>query len=258
MKLGLLGSQISYSLSPVIHQFLLSEHQIDGEYTCIDISPTDFGKETIAQLSTYKGLNVTIPYKEKIQSFYQDAIYSKEAQSIQAVNCIHYEKDHITFHNTDAYGFIQPLLEHTHHRQKKALILGNGGAMKAVKYALENEYPQMEMHIVGRNKHHEEEILYSDIQKLCLSEYGLIVNTTPINPYQFSKLNNNTILYDLNYRNEKCQFLFDHPNTIHINGIAMLVYQAIRSFEIWNGCQVSNKIIQKLFKEIEVQYGIKQ
>lgn len=259
MKFALIGSKISYTLSPFIHHFLLQEHNIDGEYDCIDITPDQLSGLLTHQIHQYRGINVTTPFKENIIQHFEHAVTSPETNIIQAVNCIHIEPNQmITLYNTDVYGFIQPLLKYSCHINKKALILGNGGAMKAVKYALNKEYPKMDIHVAARNKHNGYEILYDNLTQLNFTEYGLIINTTPISPYQFHDLDNETILYDLNYRIEKCQFLREHPNTIHINGIAMLVYQAVQSFEIWNNCHVKQSTIEKLFKEIEVEYGIKQ
>lgn len=257
MQFALLGSSISYSLSPFIHQFLLHHHKIIGEYTIIDILPSDLSTDFLEKISPYTGLNITIPYKEEVLKYFSSSCYSPEVCEIQAANCIDFTGNTAVLHNTDAYGFIQPLRLYTSHEQKKVLILGNGGAMKAIRYALYAQYPEIEITVAARNQHTAAEIQYSDIGDLNISEYGLIINTTPVSPYQFTTLSEQTILYDLNYRDENCMFLHNHPNTIHINGITMLVYQAVKSFEIWHKCHVKKTLIDTLFKEIEVHYGIK-
>lgn len=257
MQFGLVGSQISYSLSPFIHTFLLEYYNVEATYVCIDIPLERFDADIQSELLKYRGVNVTIPYKQHIMSHYKNACMSNEVSAIGVTNCIDIQENQITLHNTDIYGFIQPLLKYTRHRHKKTLILGSGGAMKAAHYALATTYPQMEIKVVSRNPKLDE-ISYDLLAEIDIENYGLIINTTPISPYQFKDLAPETILYDLNYRDEKCQFLHLHPDTIHINGIAMLVYQAVRSFEIWNKCKVESSIIENLFKEIEVQYGIKQ
>lgn len=258
MKFGLIGTNISYSISPFIHTFLLDAYGIEAGYELIDIPDEKQLKAFLhSQRSNYRGLNVTIPYKQMILTCYNDVQLSAEVQAIGSTNCLDIQTDHVFLHNTDAYGFIQPLLQYTQHHNKKTLILGNGGAMKAVYYALKQTYPTMMIDVVARTPRNQE-LTYTDLTPKMIDCYGLIVNTTPVSPYQFKQLKTDTILYDLNYRIERCQFLNQHPDTIHINGITMLVYQAVRSFEIWHQCDVDQLIIDKLFKEIEVEYGIKQ
>lgn len=257
MKFGLVGAQIAYSLSPFIHQFLLDAHQIQGTYQTLDMQPDRLEmEESIRELKTYNGLNITIPYKETMLELFPQAVLSEEVKAIQAVNCIHIQQHEMTFHNTDYYGFLQPLSDYQI-QGTTAIILGNGGGMKAVKYALEQAYPTLKIIVAARNQHNGYETLYTDLNRIDTNTIGLVVNTTPVSPYQWNNLSDNTIVYDLNYRLEKCQILFDHPNTIHITGLRMLVYQAIRSFEIWNQCHVTQSTIERLFKGIEVQYGIK-
>lgn len=257
MKLGLIGNNISYSLSPFIHTFLLNHMHVSGTYELIDLSELEFAKLTIATLKSYDGLNVTIPYKTEIIEKFTNPRLTETVLKMQAANCLHIQNDNVTCYNTDGYGFIQPLLQRKDFSPKQVLILGTGGAMKAVKLALEETYPSCHIQIASR-KPTKTQIAYCDLAIQDTSQFDLIVNTTPVCPYQFSNLKQDVILYDLNYRDEKCQFLHLHPQAEHINGITMLVYQAIKSFEIWNDCIVNSEIIRQLFTEIEVNYGIKQ
>lgn len=257
MKLGLIGRDISYSLSPFIHTFLLKKMNVSGRYELIDLSESEFLNLTENNLNAYTGLNITIPYKTEIIEKLINPTLTETVLKMQATNCLHIQNDNVTCYNTDGYGFIQPLLQRKDFSPKKVLILGTGGAMKAVKLALEETYPSCHIQIASR-KPTKTQIAYCDLALQDTSQFDLIVNTTPVCPYQFSNLKQDVILYDLNYRDEKCQFLHLHPQTEHINGIAMLVYQAIKSFEIWNDCIVNSEIIKQLFTEIEVHYGIKQ
>lgn len=257
MQYGLIGEQISYSLSPFIHRFLFKKYQIDATYETLDMDCAMFTDKIEDIRSAYRGVNVTIPYKKSIQHHFPNALWSQEASAIGAVNCVRFEEDQVLFYNTDSYGFIQPLLGRHINEEKKMLILGNGGAMQAVFYALKNQYRHTQIDICARHPK-SGQMSFEQLDQFDHTDYSLIVNTTPVSPYVFNKLDQSVILYDLNYRVETCHFLHKHQQYTHINGIEMLVYQAVKSFEIWNKCNVKQSIILELFAEIEVHYGIKQ
>jgi shikimate dehydrogenase len=187
------------------------------------------------------GLNVTIPYKEKIIS-YLDVI-SKKAAKIGAVNCIKFTPNGMTKgYNTDCYGFkksLKPLLQ-PHHQ--KALILGTGGASKAVAFALD------ELGIlytfVSRSKK-ENALDYKYINATTFDNYQIIINCTPLGtfpaidefpPLPFDFFTPEHIAFDLIYNPEETQFLrrAKANGAITKNGYEMLELQAEKSWKIWN------------------------
>ena len=185
------------------------------------------------------GLSVTIPYKEKIIS-YLDSL-SPEAQEIKAVNCIKIFEGKRTGFNTDIFGFknsLVPLLQKQHH---KALIFGSGGASKAVAYVLKKL--SLDFKVVSRKKTNG--LTYEEITPQMLSEYFLLINTTPLGMFPdvngsvnipYHLLTPRHLLYDLIYKPQQTEFLRKgkEAGSQIKNGYEMLILQAEKSWEIWN------------------------
>ena len=197
--------------------------------------------EIINKTKGLVGLNVTIPYKESILPFL-DKI-SKNAKKIGAVNCISISKNKkLRGYNTDFYGFkksIQPLLKKHH---KKALILGTGGASKAVAFALKKL--NIEFDFVSRNPS-EYEIGYKEINAAIFIEYQIIINTTPLGTFpnisespklDYSLFTTKHIAFDLVYNPEESVFLkkAKKSGATTKNGYEMLINQAEKAWLIWN------------------------
>lgn len=239
---GLIGKNIGYSFSK---KYFTDKFENEGLQNC---SYENFDLQIITQFPviiknnpSLKGLNVTIPYKEKIIP-YLDKL-NKKAAKIGAVNCIKItKKGKLKGFNTDYYGFkksLQPLLQ-PHH--KKALILGTGGASKAVAYALE-ELGIMYT-FVSRSK--KENVLhYKYINATTFDNYQIIINCTPLGtfphveeypPIPYDYFTNNHIAFDLIYNPEATTFLnFAKARGAQTkNGYEMLVFQAEKGWEIWN------------------------
>ena len=189
----------------------------------------------------FGGINVTIPYKEAVMK-YLDEI-DADAQKIGAVNTIKITDDNrLVGYNTDFYGFINSIKPLVKNHHKKALILGTGGASKAIAYAFSEM--NIEYKFVSR-KVSEGMLLYSMLNQQNMEEYTIIVNCTPIGthpninecpniPYQF--LSDKHLLFDLIYNPEITKFLSEGQKrgaTIK-NGLEMLQLQAEKSWEIWN------------------------
>ena len=243
IKFGLIGKNISYSFSKkyFTEKFKLL-HFDNCEYLNFDIpSIKDFPK-TISETKGLKGLNVTIPYKEEIIP-YLDKL-SKNAKIIGAVNTITIsKKKKLKGHNTDYYGFkkaIKPLLE-THH--KKALILGTGGASKAIAFAFKKL--KIEYDFVSRNPN-EFQFNYEELNQEIFEEYQIIVNTTPVGthpnindapPLDYNLFTKNHIAFDLVYNPEETSFLkkAKEQGAKTKNGYEMLIFQAEKAWSIWNG-----------------------
>lgn len=241
---GLVGKDISYSFSKGFFsdKFInlgLGNH----EYINFDLEKIDDLSKIVYRFGiSLKGLNVTIPYKQDVVQ-YLDKI-DATAKEIGAVNTVRItKKGHLKGYNTDVVGFrnsIYPLLK-SHHT--KALILGTGGASKAISYVFKQlgiDYLK-----VSRQASNKGEISYSDITEELLNEYTIIVNSSPVGtfpnrkhkpaiPYQY--ITNKHLLYDLIYNPKQTAFLKEGvKNGAQIkNGFEMLELQAEESWRIWN------------------------
>ncbi|MHA7057787.1 shikimate dehydrogenase family protein [Aquimarina sp. M1] len=237
---GLLGKNIGYSFSRNYFSDKFKKENLDNEYKNFDIEKIDDLK-TIVQDSDIKGMNVTIPYKEEIIP-YLDAL-DPIAQEIGAVNVIKFENNRrLTGYNSDYYGFtesLKPLLNDT---IKKALILGTGGASKAVAFALTKL--NIKHTFVSRNPDFGE-LSYNDLDEDIIRHCKLIINCTPLGthpeidncpdlPYEYLGIHH--VLYDLIYNPEETTFMKKgkEKGAITSNGLKMLILQAERSWEIWN------------------------
>lgn len=219
-KYGLIGYPLGHSFSKSYFNEKFENEGINAEYINFEIPTLDSLPEILASNPELKGLNVTIPYKEKVIS-YLDSI-SPEARAIGAVNVIRVDhKGNDTYlkgFNSDVIGFtksIEPLLERFH---KKALILGTGGASKAVNFGLKSL--GLETVFVSRFER-PGTIQYSQITPDIIQEYNVIVNCTPCGMYPhidecpqlpYEAMTSKNILYDLLYNPDETLFMKKEPN----------------------------------------------
>lgn len=207
-----------------------------------DILPLVKGNDNLA------GLNVTIPYKQAVIPFLDEL--DDEAADIGAVNTIKISRNDKDFllkgYNTDIYGFENPLISVLNENHKNALILGTGGASKAVAYILKKN--GIEYKYVSRNPRDTSIISYDDLTPTFVAQYRIIINTSPVGMYPeindkpdipYEILNEEYILYDLIYNPEKTLFLKEGEkrDAIIINGLPMLYKQAEKAWHIWNSYQ---------------------
>ena len=242
LKFGLIGRNISYSFSKkyFTEKFKIS-HFDNCEYKNYDIESINEFPKIISENKGCKGFNVTIPYKEEIIPMLDKL--SKTAKKIGAVNCITIsKKKKLKGYNTDYYGFkktIQPLLKEHH---KKALILGTGGASKAIAYALRKL--KIEYDFVSRSPDGFQ-FDYADLNAKVFKEYHIVINTTPLGTHpnfenypnlDYSLFTKKHIAFDLIYNPEETIFLkkAKENNAKTKNGYDMLIIQAERSWKIWN------------------------
>lgn len=240
---GLLGRNISYSFSrgyftDKFHNLHLNNHS----YVNFDIQHCNEFPAIISSEKNLKGLNVTIPYKQEIIPFLNEL--DETAKQIGAVNTIKITKNNtLKGYNSDVVGFeksIKPLLKNHH---QKALILGTGGASKAVAYVFQKN--NISFQFVSRNPDALNEISYQNLTQEIIESHTIIVNCSPLGtspniekfpdiPYQF--LTQQHLLYDLIYNPEETVFLSKGKKegaTIK-NGLEMLQLQAEESWRIWN------------------------
>lgn len=240
---GLLGKDISYSFSrgyfsEKFKKLGLKNHK----YINLDLPKIENFPNAIKEINDLKGINVTIPYKQDVFK-YLDKI-DKTARKIGAVNTIKFTKrGNLKGYNTDFFGFensLKPLLKNHH---KRALILGTGGASKAIAYVLKKN--NIKYKFVSRFPKGKKDISYNDISEKTLKKHQIIINCTPIGtspniekspniPYQF--ITKNHLLYDLIYNPTETTFLSKgkEKGAIIKNGLQMLELQAEKSWEIWN------------------------
>lgn len=237
-KFGLIGKSLSHSFSPgYFKEKFKREHILDAEYRLYELDRIDQIKHLFE--IPVSGLNVTIPYKEVVIPWLD--ILSDEARDIGAVNTIKYCKGKWVGYNTDAYGFESSLLPHLGSLSpRKALILGTGGASKAVAYVLNKL--NIPFRFVSRKGH---VLQYDELDSQILRQASLIVNTTPLGmyphdtekpaiPYEF--INEQHLFFDLIYNPEKTLFLIEGEarHARILNGRKMLEFQAERAWQIWN------------------------
>lgn len=244
-KYGLIGFPLGHSFSKSFFNEKFQNEGIDAEYINFEIKGIDELPEVLATNPELCGLNVTIPYKEKVLSFLD--YISVEARAIGAVNVIRvdHKGDDVVLkgYNSDVIGFtksIEPLLE-TFHR--KALILGTGGASKAINYGLKSL--GLETVLVSRFER-PGTIQYKDITPDVVKEYNVIVNCTPSGMFPhydecpdlpYEALDNHNLLYDLIYNPDETLFMKKgrERGAQTMNGLEMLLLQAFASWDFWNG-----------------------
>lgn len=244
-KYGLIGFPLGHSFSKSFFNEKFQNEGIDAEYINFEIKGIDELPEVLATNPELRGLNVTIPYKEKVLSFLD--YISVEARAIGAVNVIRvdHKGDDVLLkgYNSDVIGFtksIEPLLETFH---KKALILGTGGASKAINYGLKSL--GLETVLVSRYER-PGTIQYKDITPDVVKEYNVIVNCTPSGMFPhydecpdlpYEALDNHNLLYDLIYNPDETLFMKKgrERGAQTKNGLEMLLLQAFASWDFWNG-----------------------
>lgn len=243
-KYGLIGLTLGHSFSQSYFNEKFENEDINAVYINFEIPSIKVLPEVIAQNPELKGFNVTIPYKQQVMNFL-DSI-TPEAKAIGAVNVVKIshkgKKTVMKGYNSDVVGFtrsIEPLLEPCH---KKALILGTGGAAKAINYGLKSL--GLETQFVSRRKA-EGVICYDDIDSNTMKEYKVIVNCTPCGMYPkaeecpklpYEAMDSHTLLYDLIYNPDETMFMKQgakYGATVK-NGLEMLLLQAFVSWDFWH------------------------
>lgn len=241
---GLLGYPLGHSFSRGFFNEKFANEGIDAEYVNFEIPDINEMRGILADHPHLHGLNVTIPYKEKILPFLDEI--NPEAAAIGAVNVVKVMstkgKVYLKGYNSDVIGFVKslkPLLQPYH---KKALVLGTGGASRAIRYGLSQLGITVQM--VSRRKT-EGCIQYEDLNQEIMQEHTVIVNCTPCGmfpkidecpdiPYQY--LGTSHLLYDLTYNPETTLFMKKGlaQGAQVKNGLDMLIIQAKAAWEFWN------------------------
>ncbi len=240
MKYGLIGKDINYSFSRKYFENKFKNESIKATYKNFDLSNIQDFKKLLKQEKGLSGLNVTTPYKVEIIPFLDQL--DPQAEKIGAVNTIQFRNGKLIGHNTDGFGFVKSIFTLIENHHEKALILGTGGASKAITNGLKSM--SIEITSVSRNPN-QDQLAYSDITKEIIEDHLLIVNCTPVGthpnenecpdiPYKY--LTNKHFLYDLVYNPPMTKFLAlgNQKGAKITNGSKMLAFQAEQAWNIWN------------------------
>lgn len=241
-KFGLIGKNISYSFSKTYFADKFKKEGIHNtSYENFDLQTIEDFEAIFTNNPGIAGLNVTIPYKEDIIPYLNKL--SRKAKAIGAVNTIRItKKGNLKGYNTDCYGFknsINPFLESY---QKKALILGTGGASKAIAYTLTGL--NIDYKYVSRSKT-QDNFTYDELDKKIIKQYHIIINCSPLGTHPnvdecpkipYVALTNKHLLFDLIYNPSETLFLKQgkQKGAKTCNGLKMLELQAEKAWKIWN------------------------
>jgi shikimate dehydrogenase len=240
---GLIGKKLSHSFSKKYFEEKFENLNINAQYHLFEIEKIADIKQIIAHNPNLKGFNVTIPYKESIIP-YLDMLH-EDAYATNSVNCVKKEKDKWIGYNTDIIGFEFSLLNDFLPKDfnSEALILGNGGASKAVQYVLKKL--EIAYTIVTRDSNSNNYLNYISLNKSVIDTHQLIINTTPVGMYPnikeklnfpFHLISSKHFLLDLIYNPLETYFLEKgtKKGATTQNGILMLHTQAEASWDIWS------------------------
>jgi shikimate dehydrogenase len=261
LALGILGSTLKHSLSPQIQAAAIKFAALDAEYEKYEVLEENFEDEIRPLLANLHGLNVTIPYKERVLNYINKV--DKLAKRIGAVNTIKVNRGGlIEGYNTDYYGF-QESLKGIDLKGKNATILGSGGAARAVIIALEdmgvakidvrvrnvdkvvNNLPRVDASELNVNLFNRE----SDTAEIDILinatpvGQGRLANEMPVTERQIEVLKSTAVVYDLIYSDTLLIQKAKERALKSINGAEMLVLQAAQSFSIWSGVKLSDELI---------------
>jgi|SRR5690606_2880040 len=244
-KLGLIGFPLGHSFSKKYYLEKFEKEHIQGiDYDLYPLEDIASFPKLYEEDSCFQGFNVTIPHKQHVMPFLDEL--SEEAKIIGAVNCIRIQRDDNTTrlkgYNTDAFGFensLKPLLQQHH---KTALVLGNGGAAKAVFYTLDKL--GIPYKIVSRTAENGD-LTYAEVTDSIIKFNTIIINCSPVGTYPnvdeapaipYHSIGKQHLLYDLIYNPEETLFLRlgKEQGAVTKNGLEMLVLQAEKNWEIWN------------------------
>lgn len=247
MKLGLVGEKLSHSLSPQIHEELMKQRGISGVYEILEFPKETFAENfTALKSSDFRGVNITIPYKETVIPLL-DGI-SQQAKYIGAVNTVLFEEGKAKGYNTDYDGFLSMLdYYHIPVKGKGAVILGSGGVAKAVAKGL-LDLGIYDLTIVSRGKqnfHGNYTVSYEFFKEAGVKS-DLLINCTPVGMYPNVDASpipkesiNSDIVIDMIYNPQRTLLLkyADELGLKGFNGSYMLKEQAVKAQDIWNGTE---------------------
>jgi shikimate dehydrogenase len=241
-RFGLIGKSLKHSFSQnYFSQKFLREGMNGCSYENFELPSIDAFTALLRSEPELCGLNITIPYKEEILPFLHTK--NKIVEQVGACNCIKIIGSELHGYNTDAVAFRESLKKRLKAEHKCALVLGSGGASKAIQFALTEL--NIDYVVISRNKK-TNQLGYEDVGEKLIRDHQIIINTTPLGmypnidedpPIPYEAISSRHLLYDLTYNPEKTKFLRqgEARGAEILNGYEMLVAQAEESWRIWNG-----------------------
>lgn len=238
-KYGLLGKSLAHSFSKSFFDHYFAQNAINATFENKEI--TSIEQFPSLHKEGFSGLTVTIPYKEQIIPYLDEL--SPEAKAIGAVNVIQLKEGKRIGHNSDAYGFHQSIKPFLTNKHERALIIGTGGASKAVEYVFKSL--GIDVFFISRTPNSPNQFSYEEINDHMLNACKVIVNCTPVGTFPaidecidfpFHFLTNEHLVIDLIYNPAKTMFLkkAEEKGATILNGESMLKQQALKAWEIWN------------------------
>jgi len=278
LTIGLLGEHLENSLSPLIHRNFICHYSLNYCYLPFQIKTENLEKAIFgAKALGIQGLNVTIPFKEKVMDFMDNI--DPAAERIGAINTIVRKNEKLYGYNTDWNGFREPLKKKMKIKliDKRAVVLGAGGAARSVIFALAEEGCQV-ISIFNRSKDRALEVKrnFKNIFPNCeirtfsfqrtnlqgeIDHADLLINATPLGSWYYPgeiplpegiKLSSKSIVYDLIYYPDRTPLLrwAEMNGNRILNGKEMLLYQAAESFHLWTGLYPDQEIITQILSKI--------
>ncbi len=239
---GLIGKNISYSFSKKHFTAKFEKEEIDYVYENFDLEDISQFRTFLIEHPNLLGLNVTIPYKESIIPYLDEL--DDLAREIGAVNTIKIDSTgKLKGYNTDLYGFVQSIEPLLKPNFRSALILGTGGASKAIAHGL--KALKIQYDFVSRERNSAAKFIYSDLTEAIIKSYQIIINCTPLGTYPnvnecpeipYDAISRDHLMYDLIYNPIQSKFLIcgELQGACISNGSDMLELQAKKSWEIWS------------------------
>ena len=260
-KYLVIGNPIDHSLSPKLQNWWLKQNNIDATYDKIKLEVHEI-KSLIQDIKDQKiaGCNVTVPFKKTVIPFLDKL--SPEAEQTQSVNTITYDNGNLVGYNTDIFGFDTAIKKLNFSlKGKKVLILGAGGVVPSIIFALKNMHVQ-EIIISNRTKEKAEnlKVLFKDLKILewgNLTDFHMVINATSLGlnnetiNLDFSSLGHDKLFYDVIYNPHETHFLKIGKELGYIteNGKTMFVYQALEAFKLWH--KIEPKVNTDTFKLLD-------
>jgi len=239
---GIIGKSLVHSFSKkYFEEKFKSVGILDSKFKEYSLDNIEEITKLIQNNQNLKGFSVTIPYKEAILPYLDDM--DEVVKEIGACNCVKVENGELKGFNTDVLGFLESFLTMYEVNYFNAIILGNGGASKAVRYALEQL--SIDSLIVARNPKHNDELPWNKLSSQHFNAANVVVNTTPLGTFPnvdefpdipYSEFSEHHLAFDLIYNPEETVFLKNakKQEAKTINGYEMLQIQADKAWEIWN------------------------
>lgn len=268
MDFALIGEKLSHSYSPAIHKLFFEKYGISSSYGLIELQKMElenFCKDV--KEGKLKGFNITIPYKQDIFTMVDEI--DPKASAIGAINTVKNLNGKLFAFNTDYYGYLYSVEKlNINLEGKKAIVLGNGGSAKAVIEVLK-DLGTKEIFLVSRNKNKDVpsgviSVSYDQLESIGKAE--LITNCTPLgmypnienSPIDKNLFSNYSYAIDLIYNPRETKFLeYARENgLVTLNGLYMLLGQALKAEEIWQDISISNTVLNEIYSDLEkILYG---